>query len=281
MFLLAEVIYYVSDYVRRNVVDIHMEFQEQIKKISFSKLISHLSGLREVISSGQGIGKFLEYGFVRMFNRNSLKLECFHMALYNSKIKADILVYEKGKITEEEIKQLLKQHKNKEKFFLNINKKTKTLGVSLKNYLNQESQMSTDYVIRDLLEQKINQQDGEETNDVYFFIDYIKNFLKEENILMFNTYDNKVDIRLIDPSYLDKLKIDKIRYDLKKKHSRYVFMSNGVDVFHSKYGKKTANAFQRGIWIDNMDSFPLLKSEQINNISNVIIKNKLDKLLLG
>jgi len=137
------------------------------------------------------------------------------------------------------------------------------VGVSAKTYKDYQLQVTTSNSPREHLE-KNHDDILNETFDVESFIKKLGKKTDEHQLILGLNYwyDTNKSYRLtnIDLNSLSKI-INKVTYRKLKKHTRYYLVdNNGKEVADFKYGGKTANAFQRGMWLAPSKRFPGLNS---------------------
>ncbi len=236
----------------------------KIPKETIETAVSNINAYRNFIGNGVAVGKLAEVIIARMFTSEGI--HGFSFAFTGKNPPFDIMIYaRKEPLARDAFTSLRKLYQiNFDTFCKGISKAVGSdqwCGVSLKNYLNHESQVTTNYQIRTICEEML----GEEVRvykdaaTVKGVVDRSKVELSHETILLLNSFPhNKAyQFRLFN---LDSLKIATIEFSKKAKHTRYVFGDGSGDIFHIKYGKNQANPFQRGIWIDDLEKLPLLAS---------------------
>jgi hypothetical protein len=124
------------------------------------------------------------------------------------------------------------------------------IGVSAKTYKELYIQLTTSHEPRQILD------DNKEavingTFDVNNFLDKLSNKTNEHQLILgLNTFEGgKYRLTNLD---LGKLKdvVKSITFQQLKKHTRFFLNdSNGNKIIDFKYGGKTANPFQRGVWV--------------------------------
>jgi hypothetical protein len=134
-------------------------------------------------------------------------------------------------------------------------------GISIKNYINKEAQISTNYAIREFCETRLGNdlKIHDDPNLVSEIYGHISRQLSHETILILSSFpdSSKYQFSLFSPK---EIPITEIEYKKLDKHTRYVFRQNGQPVFHLKYGKNQANPYQRGVWVDNLSKMPILRT---------------------
>jgi hypothetical protein len=133
-------------------------------------------------------------------------------------------------------------------------------GISVKNYINEEAQISTNYAIRDLCEKEFGAVERiyDNATVVQKMFDAVVNLLSYETILFLNSFPatSNYQIALFDPK---EIRITEIEFKKLAKHTRFIFLQNGSPVFHVKYGKNQANPYQRGLWVDDLSKLTILR----------------------
>ena len=124
------------------------------------------------------------------------------------------------------------------------------IGVSAKTYKELYIQLTTSHEPRQILD------DNKEavingTFDVNNFLDRLSNKTNEYQLILgLNTFEGgRYRLTNLD---LGKLKdvVKSITFQVLKKHTRFFLNdSNGNKIIDFKYGGKTANPFQRGVWV--------------------------------
>ena len=124
------------------------------------------------------------------------------------------------------------------------------IGVSAKTYKELYIQLTTSHEPRQILD------DNKEavingTFDVNNFLDKLSNKTNEYQLILgLNTFEGgRYRLTNLD---LGKLKdvVKSITFQVLKKHTRFFLNdSNGNKIIDFKYGGKTANPFQRGVWV--------------------------------
>jgi len=129
------------------------------------------------------------------------------------------------------------------------------LEISLKQYENNECQITTQYGIKELCDHFI--EKDQFCNDLEV-IDLIVSELDKMTdgnkvIMSCQNYPKNNIYRFY--VYEGFSRIEGIKHVKKTKHYRHELISNGVVVAHFKYGGKQANAFQRGLWVNDLNFF--------------------------
>lgn len=126
------------------------------------------------------------------------------------------------------------------------------IGVSAKTYKELYIQLTTSHEPRQILDD--NKEDViNGTFDVNNFLDKLSNKTNEYQLILgLNTFEGgRYRLTNLD---LGKLKdvVKSITFQKLKKHTRFFLNdSNGNKIIDFKYGGKTANPFQRGVWVYN------------------------------
>jgi hypothetical protein len=124
------------------------------------------------------------------------------------------------------------------------------IGVSAKTYKELYIQLTTSHEPRQILDD--NKEDViNGTFDVNNFLDKLSNKTNEYQLILgLNTFEGgRYRLTNLD---LGKLKdvVKSITFQVLKKHTRFFLNdSNGNKIIDFKYGGKTANPFQRGVWV--------------------------------
>lgn len=239
-------------------------FLEELGKSHFDYSVSTFMMFKETNGNGVGAGKMFENVFEWHVNSNvngwfALKLNltnsdwCVHDVIVspNSDIvnNFDEFLVIKSEVEKEESdtsKRLDLLHK-----LLN-SKWGFVLGVSAKTYKELDIQLTTSHEPRKFLDDnKESVIDG--TFDVNGFLDKLSNKTNEYQLILgLNTFDDgRYRLTNLD---LGKLKdvVKSVSFEQLSKHTRFFLMdSNGNKIIDFKYGGKTANPFQRGVWVCN------------------------------
>lgn len=267
------------------------EFLNAFTKIDQSKtnrLISmFLDGKGRFFGTGASSGKVFEHMFSMLIEFTLPGFFTYRLDSVNNKnLTCDILISKSPGIKNINFINASIKDDNT----INYNKLYKLLNnspfleLSLKEYVNNACQISTQYGLRELCEKFIEKNifcDNLET--VRLITDEIDNITDNNKIItscQFFEKEKKYKFYV----YEGFSRIDSIRNVMKKKHDRYELISNGNVVAHLKYGKKTANAFQRGLWVNDFDFFTCIYkglytdmtsySEAINKITENFLKKE-------
>jgi hypothetical protein len=257
----------------------------EIPKEKLQIAVSNINAYRNFIGNGVAVGKLAEVIVAEMFSNQKSKINGFSFAFTGKNPPFDIMVYErKVPLEKTDFTDLRRLYKTDYSIFESSISKIvgskNWCGVSLKNYLNHESQITTNYKVRTLCEKHLGQKQMvfKDNDTVNFLLKSIKEELSHETILLMNSFPDtsSFQFRLFN---LDSVQITQIEYVEKTKHSRYVFLNKSGPVFHVKYGKNQANPFQRGIWVDELEQLPLLGSGNYtrSNFAEYILKGALLK----
>jgi hypothetical protein len=238
------------------------EFLNAFTKIDQSKmnrLISmFLDGKGNFFGTGASSGKVFEHMFSMLIELTIPDFFTYRLDSVNNKnLTGDILISKSPKIKNINfINASIKDNNT-----INYNKLYKLLDdspfleLSLKEYVNNACQISTQYELRELCEELIEKNTFcDDLETVRLITDEIDSITDNNKIIMscqFFEKDKKYKFYI----YEGFSRVDSIRNIMKKKHDRYELISNGNVVAHLKYGKKTANAFQRGLWVDDFNFF--------------------------
>lgn len=226
--------------------------------------VSNVNAYRNFIGNGVAVGKLAEVIVAKMFSNPEAYIHGFSFAFTGKNPPFDIMVYyRKEALPKEAFTSLRRLYEiDFATFCKAIDKAVGSnlwCGISLKNYLNYESQLTTNYKIRTICEETLGTEfkihnDKKVVEDV---LSRAKDELSHESILLLNSFPATMEyqFRLFN---LDAIEITRIQFTQKAKHTRYVFGNSGGDIFHIKYGKNQANPFQRGIWVDDLEKLPLL-----------------------
>jgi hypothetical protein len=240
------------------------KFLKELGNSNFDYSVSTFMMFKELNGNGVGAGKMFENVFTWHVNDNvngwsALKLNltnsdwCVHDVIVspNSDIidNFDEFLYIKTQVEEHETdnsKRLDLLHKllNQKWGFV--------LGISAKTYKELDIQLTTSHEPRQLLdENKDDVVNG--TFDVSKFLEKLSNKTNEYQLILgLNTFEGgKYRLTNLD---LNKLKdvVKSITFEQLKKHTRFFLNdSNRNKIIDFKYGGKTANPFQRGVWVYN------------------------------
>ena len=126
------------------------------------------------------------------------------------------------------------------------------IGVSAKTYKEFDAQLTTSHEPRQILDENKELVINKEF-DVSSFLDKLSTKTNEfQLILGLNTFsDGTYRLTNLD---LNKLKevVTSIIYEKLRKHTRFFLIDKDSNkIIDFKYGGKTANAFQRGVWVCN------------------------------
>ena len=259
------------------------DFLNKISKKSkeFDYTVSAFMLYKGLNGSGAGAGKWFENVFVGFTNEHvdgwyALKLDldnsdwCVHDLIVspNEDIVDGLKEFE---IIKERVEKDMRIPRSDiesriEKLHELLNDKWGfVIGVSAKTYKDWHLQVTTSNSPREYLE--------DNHNDILEGIIDVKSFIKKlgkktdecQLILGLNTWESNKSYRLtnIDLNLLSNI-INKITYKKLKKHSRYFLVdNNGNEVVDFKYGGKTANAYQRGMWLVTYVKYRGLNSFEI------------------
>lgn len=240
------------------------KFLEDLSKSNFDYTVSTFMLFKELNGNGVGAGKMFENIFAWFVTDNvedwyGLKLNltnsdwCVHDVIVSQNPSivngySDFLTIKTRveKETDDTSKRLDLLHK-----YLN-EKYGFTIGVSAKTYKELDIQLTTSHEPRQILDENkeliINQE-----FDVSSFLDKLSTKTNEfQLILGLNTFsDGTYRVTNLD---LNKLKevVTSITFEKLLKHTRFFLNDeNGNKIIDFKYGGKTANPFQRGMWVYN------------------------------
>lgn len=240
------------------------KFLEDLSKSNFDYTISTFMLFKELNGNGVGAGKMFENIFAWFVTDNvdgwyGLKLNltnsdwCVHdvivsqnPSIVNGYSEFLTIKTRVEKETDDTSKRLDLLHK-----YLN-EKYGFTIGVSAKTYKELDIQLTTSHEPRQILDENkeliINQE-----FDVSSFLDKLSTKTNEfQLILGLNTFsDGTYRLTNLD---LNKLKevVTSITFEKLSKHTRFFLNDkDGNKIIDFKYGGKTANPFQRGVWVYN------------------------------
>jgi len=231
---------------------------------------SNINTYRDFIGNGVAVGKLAEVIIAKMFCNEKSMIHGFSFTFTGKNPPFDIMIYKRNKALDKKVftdfRRLYEQD-----FTAFSNAISESIGsdqwcgISLKNYLNEESQLTTNYNIRSICEKELGDEERTYTDKdlIKKLVIKIKESLSHEIILLMNSFPKtkKYQFRLFS---LDDIEITTIEFSQKRKHSRFIFGNKTGAVFHVKYGKGQANPFQRGIWIDDLEQLPLLREGVYN-----------------
>jgi hypothetical protein len=239
-------------------------FLKELKNSDFDNSVASFMMFKELNGNGVGAGKMFENVLTWHINDNvngwfALKLGlenstwCVHDVIVSPnpnilanndeflKIKAEV---EKRESDSSKRLELLHQLLNLKWGFV--------IGISAKTYKEYDGQLTTSNEPREILDNNVDfVVDG--TFDVINFLDKLSNKTNNYQIILgLNTFKNGT-YRLTNFD-LTKLKsvVKSITFQKMRKHTRFFLNdSNDNRVVDFKYGGKTANSFQRGVWVCN------------------------------
>ena len=257
----------------------------KIDQHKINRLISmFLDGKGSFFGTGASSGKVFEHMFSMLIDFTIPNFFTYRLDSVNNKnLVADILISKSPKIKNINFITASIRENNT----INYNKLYKLLDdspfleLSLKEYVNNQCQISTQYELRELCEEFIEKNTFcDDLEVVRLVTDEIDNITDNNKIIMscqFLEKDKKYKFYI----YEGFSRINSIRNVMKRKHDRYEFISNDGVVAHLKYGKKTANAFQRGLWVDDFGFFTCIyKGNYINMTSYSKAINKITEKFL-
>jgi hypothetical protein len=240
------------------------EFLNCLKESNFDYTISRFMMFKELNGNGVGAGKMFENILEWHINESvtdwfALKLNltnsdwCVHDLIVspNSDIVDNFDEFLKLKTEVEKLEsdphnrlQLLHDMLNSKWGFV--------LGISAKTYKDLDIQLTTSHEPRLILDK--NKEDI--INGVFNVTEFLKLLSNKTNeyqiIIGLNTFENGT-YRLTNLD-LNKLKdiVKSIKFEKLKKHTRFFLIDNvNNKIIDFKYGGKTANPFQRGVWVCN------------------------------
>jgi hypothetical protein len=239
-------------------------FLKKLGKSNFDHSISTFMLFKHLCGNGVGAGKMFENVFEWHVNKHvngwsALKLNltnsdwCVHDVIVSP--NPDVInkfdefldiktIVEKGESDNSKRLDLLHKLLNERWGFV--------LGISAKTYKELDIQLTTSHKPRQFLDE--NKDDViNETFDVSNFLEKLSNKTNEYQLILgLNTFDGgKYRLTNLD---LNKLKdvVKSITFEQLKKHTRFFLNdANGNKILDFKYGGKTANPFQRGVWVCN------------------------------
>ena len=227
--------------------------------------VSSINAYRGFIGNGVAVGKLAEPIIAKLL---SAPEQCFHsfpFVFTGKNPPFDVMLYKAEKeiprIKFSEVRKLYSS--DFEKFHDAISQVVggnEWCGISVKNYINEEAQISTNYGIRDLCESQLGADErvyADAATVRKMFTTVVKE-LSHETILFLNSFPatSTYQIAMFDA---EEIRITEIEFKKLSKHSRYVFCQDGGPVFHVKYGKNQANPYQRGLWVDDLSKLTILR----------------------
>ena len=233
------------------------------KKTEFDSMISKFMSFKNENGNGVGAGKWFENLLTRFINKHiggftAVKLNlsnsdwCIHDIVVSTSDQINLI--DVISIKEKAEKETKINSERMDVFMRSLNEKYGfCLGISAKTYKNWDGQLTTSYESRSFLESK----HDEIINQTFDVQDFIKSLAKKTDefnmIMSLNTFDDTKDYILTDIDFNCLLPIiQKVEFKKLKKHSRYYLVNHqGSQVMDFKYGGKTANPFQRGVWLCN------------------------------
>ena len=239
-------------------------FLTELSKSNFDNSISTFMMFKELNGNGVGAGKMFENIFEWHVNSNvngwyALKLNltnsdwCVHDVIVSTDSNVvnnfDEFLTLKSKVEKKESDsskrlELLHELLNQRWGFV--------IGISAKTYKELDIQLTTSHEPRKFLDD--NKGDViNRTFDVNGFLDKLSNKTNEYQLILgLNTFDDgRYRLTNLD---LGKLKdvVKSVSFEQLSKHTRFFLIdSNGNKIIDFKYGGKTANPFQRGVWVCN------------------------------
>jgi hypothetical protein len=245
-----------------------------IKQETVDVAVSSINAYRAFIGNGVAVGKLAEPIFAKLLDAPDEGFFAFHFAFTGKNPPFDVMLYKAEKeIPKTRFGEVRKLYSSDfEKFHDAISEivgGNNWCGISLKNYLNEEAQVSTNYDIRTLCEEYLG-NDEKTHNDPEVINGVLKKvgeLLSHETIVCLNSFPKTSEYQFaIFES--DKVKdISEIEFKKLRKHARYNFRQNGSPVFHAKYGKNQNNPFQRGLWMDDLSKLTVLLKGKLRETS--------------
>lgn len=122
--------------------------------------VSNINAYRDFIGNGVAVGKLAEPIFAKLLDAPGQDFHAFHFAFTGKNPPFDIMLYraksETPKIRFAQVRQLYSSHFSQfHDAISQIVGGNDWCGISLKNYINEEAQISTNYQIRDLCEREL------------------------------------------------------------------------------------------------------------------------------
>jgi hypothetical protein len=239
-------------------------FLKELVKSNFDHSISTFMIFKQLNGNGVGAGKMFENVFEWHVNDNVNGWFALKLNLTNSDwCVHDVIVSPNSEVIDNfdeflHIKTIVEQEESDNSKRLDLLHKLLNerwgfvLGISAKTYKELDIQLTTSHGPRQILdENKDDVING--TFDVSNFLEKLSNKTNEYQLILgLNTFDDgKYRLTNLD---LNKLKdvVKSITFEQLKKHTRFFLNdSNGNKIIDFKYGGKTANPFQRGVWVCN------------------------------
>ena len=236
-----------------------------IKQETVDVAVSSINAYRAFIGNGVAVGKLAEPIFAKLLDAPEEGFYAFHFAFTGKNPPFDVMLYkaekEIPKIRFAEVRKLYSSDFTRfHNAISEIVGGNNWCGISIKNYINHEAQISTNYQIRDLCEQALGADEKVhgDAKAVGKMFSTVAGELSHEAIIFLNSFpaDSTYQIALFDA---EEMRITQIEFKKLAKHSRYVFCQDGSPVFHVKYGKNQANPYQRGLWVDDLSKLTILR----------------------
>jgi hypothetical protein len=236
-----------------------------IKQETVDIAVSSINAYRAFIGNGVAVGKLAEPIFARLLNAPDQGFYAFHFAFTGKNPPFDVMLYRaKAEIPARRFAEQRRLFSDDFSSFHDaisgIVGGNQWCGISIKNYINEEAQISTNYQIRDLCEKQFGAVERivNANEEVQRMFATVVRELSHETILFLNSFpkDSTYQIAIFDPQ---EIHITDIQFKTMTKHSRYIFQQHGSAVFHVKYGKNQANPYQRGLWVDDLSKLSILR----------------------
>jgi len=239
-------------------------FLTELSKSNFDNSISTFMMFKELNGNGVGAGKMFENIFEWHVNSNVNGWYALKLNLTNSDwCVHDVIVSPDSNIVNN-FDEFLSIKSKVEKQEMDSSKRLELLhnllnlrwgfviGISAKTYKELDIQLTTSHEPRQFLDDN----KGDVINgtfDVNGFLDKLSNKTNEYQLILgLNTFDGgRYRLTNLD---LGKLKdvAKSVSFEQLSKHTRFFLIdSNGNKIIDFKYGGKTANPFQRGVWVCN------------------------------
>jgi hypothetical protein len=244
------------------------KFLQKIKqnKPALDKMVSTFMLFKELNGNGVGAGKWFENLLEQFIVESIDGFYAYKLDLSNSDwCVHDIIISENEDILQNNGKRIIELKEIAQSKFNTISERMicftellndefgPCLGVSAKTYKEWDVQITTSHEPREFLESKHSEVINEEL-DITEVINLLSEKTNESSlILALNTFEDSSTYRLtnLDMNCLSDI-ISKVEFKQLKKHSRYFLVKeNGEKVIDFKYGGKTANPYQRGMWMCN------------------------------
>jgi len=240
------------------------DFLIELSKTNFDSTISKFMLFKELNGNGVGAGKWFENVFTWFINKNVNGWYALKLNLTNSDwCVHDLIVSPNSEIVDNfdeflsiktEVEQIKSNSDERIKLLHELLNKRfgVVIGISAKTYKELDAQLTTSNEPREYLDENVDKIIEKQFNLESFLNKLGTKTNESQLILGLNTFeDGSYRITNLD---LNKLKsiVTEITYEKMKVHTRFFLKdSEGNKIVDFKYGGKTANPFQRGIWVCN------------------------------